>query len=267
MENNPIVSALAEFKAIFPLIKKPDLFLSLGTGSASIKGGYPTTVGQLKIWRNRTLLRLYRLFMEKTRDRLLTYAFKADPGVHRLDIDLEGEEPRLDDADSISVLKAQVQSEHSLSPMIDLVSRRLTASLFYFELNAAPERINGDYCIRGNVLCHLRCVEPAYKALLEQLVRDSAELFVNNIALPGSFEDDLRFHASRQFRRSVSFNLADGFSISIKRHAMSPCHISGSPFSVDALLTSQGFNSFFGRSDHRKRKFIGEDSPRKRRRL
>lgn len=205
--------------------------------------------------------------MEKTRDRLLTYAFQPDPGVHRLDVDFEGEEPRLDDADSISALKAKVQSDHSLSSMINVVAHRMTASLFYFELNAAPERVNGDYCIRGSILCSLRCADPAFKTLLEQLIRDSAELLVNDVSLPGSFEDDLRFHGSRQFRRLISFNLADGFSISLKRNTSSLSHISGSPFSIDSLLTSQGFNSFFGRSDHRKRKFIGEDSPRKRRRL
>ena len=205
--------------------------------------------------------------MEKTRDRLLAYAFQPDPDVHRLDVGFEGEEPRLDDADSISALKAKVQLDHSLSPIIDVVAHRMTASLFYFELNAAPERINGGYRIYGSVLCSLRCADSAYKSLLEQLICDSAELFVNDHALPGSFEDDLKVHDSKQFRRLVFFNLADGFSITLKRHSSSPTPISGSPFSVEALLTSQGFNSFFGRSDHRKRKFVGEESPRKRRRL
>ncbi|KIV98622.1 uncharacterized protein PV09_09590, partial [Verruconis gallopava] len=267
LENNPIVSALTEFKTVFPLIKKPDFVVSLGTGSARVDKTNPTVVSHLRFWRNRTLLRLYRLFMEKTRDRLLTYAFKPDPGVHRLDVDFEGEEPRLDDVHSISALKYKVLSDLSLSSVIDVVARKLTASLFYFELNAVPERINGDYRIRGSILCTLRYPDPAYKSLLEKFAHDSVEFYIDNIPLPGDFKEDLKFYNSRHFRRLVSFNVADDFSIRLRKPSMSPNHISGSPFSINSLLISQGFNNVFGRSDYRKRKFIGDDTPSKKRRL
>ena len=160
-----------------------------------------------------------------------------------------------------------MQSDRSLSSMIDVVARKLTASLFYFELNAVPERNNGEYRISGSILCSLCYPDPAYKSLLEQLVRDSAEFYADDIPIPGNFEEDLEFYDSRSFRRSVSFNSAGGFTISLRKPTLAPNHISGSPFSVESLLTSQEFNSFFERSDHRKRKFIGDDSPRKRRRL
>ena len=151
--------------------------------------------------------------------------------------------------------------------MIDVIARKLTASLFYFELDTVPERNNGGYRISRSILCSLCYHDSAYKSLLEQLVRDSAEFYADNIPLPGNFEEDLEFYDSRSFRKSVSFHSADDFTTSLRKTTLAPNHTSGSPFSVESLLTSQEFNSFFERSDHRKRKFIGDDSPRKRRRL
>lgn len=265
LENNPIISALAECKVAFPTVKKPNFVVSLGTGSAHTSELYPTIVARLKFWRNRTLVRLYRLFMEKTRDRLIASAFRSDTGVHRLDISFDAEEPRLDDASSITMLKSRVLQDDSLSPAINAVARKLTASLFYFELNALPEHSNGRYWISGSILCSLSYPDPAYKSLLEQLTRDSAELYLDDIPVCSDFEDDLRLYARTRFCKPVTSYVAEDFAICLRTSTTGLHHISGSPWSVNLLSSSQGFYHYFGRSDHKKRILNSEDSPRKKR--
>jgi hypothetical protein len=40
----------------------------------------------------------------------------------------------------------------------------------------------------------------------------------------------------------------------IKQGDLEPCNISGSPYSIDKLVSAQGLNAHLGRADHRKRK-------------
>jgi hypothetical protein len=42
LENDPLISALSEVAAMFPLIEEPDFIVSLGTGAPRTKGDKPS---------------------------------------------------------------------------------------------------------------------------------------------------------------------------------------------------------------------------------
>ena len=155
MENDPLVSALSEVAAMFPLTEEPDFVVSLDTGEPKLENEDGSTVGSHNIWKNGAFPRLYRMFWEKMRDRKIRQAFQTHSRYHRLDIEFDHAEPRLDDRRSIPGLKSKVQTDDSISEVIDSVARCMIASLFYFELDSRPERLDGKSIGTGHIQCSL----------------------------------------------------------------------------------------------------------------
>ena len=107
LENDPLISALSEVAAMFPLVEEPDFVISLGTGEPTPSNELSTDAPR-GIWKNRAFARLCRLFWEKMRDKKVRQAFHAHPRYYRLDVEFDGEEPKLDDVMSIPELKSKV---------------------------------------------------------------------------------------------------------------------------------------------------------------
>jgi hypothetical protein len=267
LENDPLVSARSEVAAIFPSAKKPDFVVSLGTGEPALSNDIPTDTSQ-GIWRNGAVPRLCRLFWEKMRDKKVGQAFQGHPRYHRLNIEFEGVEPRLDDVQSIPQLKAKARDDDSLSEAIDKIARSMIASLFYFKLDGLPERYNQKYVGTGRILCSIRPKDPAFLELFGQLSKTSSHFLLdgNPIFHTG---DASCFNQDGNFRGLININTTNKFAISLKQRDSEPYNISGSPFSVDKLISAERLDASFGRPDHRKRKAsdVFDNSRRKRRRM
>lgn len=267
LENDPLVSALSEVAAIFPLVEEPDFIVSLGTGTPSstqtmiqqstVSNTPSMSVsGPLSVWKYKAFPRLCRMLWEKMRDRNVKHIFRTYPRYHRLDIKFDDVEPRLDDTKSIPELKSRVQKDQSLSKVIDNIARCAIASLFYFEIDSIPERCNGEYVGTGFILCCLRRNDPALELLLDQLSKISATFYLNDCPILGAVSDSSFISKDGNFRKRVELNFKGKFTISLKQGDSEPCNISGSPFSTDKLVSAQGLSAHFGRADHRKRKTL-----------
>jgi len=264
LENDPLISALSEVAALFPQVDEPDFVLSLGTGEPKPNQRLPPT-GPRNVWRNGAFPRLCRLFWEKIKDKNVRQAFHAHPRYHRLNIQFEGDEPRLDDTQSIPSIKAMAQEDKSLSSIITNVARYMIASLFYFELESIPQRSGGKYIGTGHILCSIRCSDPGFQLLFDRLSRSSAQFWING--LPVIDVDDSCFDGGGNFRKQVDLDTDNRFAIALKQDPSGPCNISGSPFSITKLILLQGFTAVFGRPDHRKRKCLGfPDNPKRKHR-
>jgi hypothetical protein len=228
LENDPLVSALSEVAATFPLTEEPDFVVSLGTGEPKLENEHLHSAGSHNIWKNGAFPRLCRMFWEKMRDRKIRQAFQTHSRYHRLDIEFDDAEPRLDDRRSIPELKSKVQTDDSISEVIDSVARCMVASL------------------RRN--------NPAFSLLLHQLSRNSAVFYFDQYPIPGRIEDTSFLGADGNFRKRVEMNVTERFTISLKQGSSQPCNISGSPYSVEKLIVAQGLDAHFGTADHRKRK-------------
>jgi hypothetical protein len=60
LENDPLISALLEVAAMFPLIEEPDFMVSLGTGAPRTKGDKPSisVSSPLTLWKDGAFPRL-----------------------------------------------------------------------------------------------------------------------------------------------------------------------------------------------------------------
>jgi hypothetical protein len=271
LENDPLVSALSEVAAMFPQIEQPDYIVSLGTGTPRSKGVGPSmsVSSPLSLRKYGAFPRLCRMFWEKMRDRQVKQIFRTHPRYHRLDMEFDNAEPRLDDTESIHELQSKVENDPSVSNVIDNIARCAIASLFYFELDSIPVGCNRQYIGTGFIFCSLRRTDPLFKLLLDQLSSMAATFYLNNCPIPGTVGDQSCIGKDGNFRKRIELNLSGKFTISLKQGDSDPCHISGSPYMIDKLISAQGFDAHFGRADHRKRKRSSDSdlSARKRQRM
>lgn len=202
------------------------------------------------------------------RDTKLRQAFQAYPRYHRLDVQFDGDEPRLDDVHRIPELRCKAEQDDSLSQKIDRVARCFIASLFYFELDSLPRRVGEKYLGTGHIFCSIRRQDPAFTLLFDRLSGCSAHFFVNGWP-EVLVADDTSFDADGNFRKFVELKTDGRFAITLKQNSSEPWNISGSPFSVDRLIRLQGLKAVFGQPDHRKRKGSGcpNNLKRKQRRI
>ncbi|KAH7308904.1 phospholipase [Stachybotrys elegans] len=263
LENDPLVSALFLVADIWPHIDKPDFVLSLGTGEPKLLETLAME-DSCSAPRNGMLPRLCRLFWEKTRDGKMRQLFQAQTWYHRLNVQFNGSEPRLDDVRAVPGMKSKVNEDSSLSAKVDNVIRYMIASLFYFELEAIPHRYGGRYLGSGHILCSVKAKDPAFPPLMERL--KSSKFRIDGYADMQAVDDNC-FDENGNFRKLVKLETEGRFAITLSEQTTEPCHISGSPLSVEKLVKLQGLSAVFGRSDHRKRKRSGSIDKPKRKRL
>lgn len=192
---------------------------------------------------------------------------KSSGKYHRLDVEFDGAEPRLDDVNSIPVLKSQVLGDPLISAVIDNIAHCAIASLFYFELDSIPKKINGEYTGTGRLLCVLRQNDPALKVLPGQLSRSPAVFLLGDCQIPGTVDDHSITGTDGNFQKKIGLNVRDRFSTFLKEGRSQPRNISGSPFSMEKLIAAQGLEAHFGRADHRKRSIDDGYPAVKRRRI
>ena len=117
-------------------LAKPDFVVSLGTGEPGLSNYDVSTSDCRSVCKNGALRRIRDLLLEKTRDRTVQRACKSVAlagkvldRVYRLNVDFDGPEPRLDDTSMMPELTLKSQADPALAPKIDLVARRMVASL------------------------------------------------------------------------------------------------------------------------------------------
>lgn len=277
LENDPLLWALAEAAALFPHAGQPDFVVSLGTGEPGPSNYDVSTSDCRSVRKNGMLHRIRDLLLEKTRDRTVQRACKSVAlagkvlqRVHRLNVDFDGPEPRLDDTSMIPELTLRSQADPALAPKIDVVARRMVASLFYLELDdALPQWRDGRYVLRGYVRCSIRRGDAALAALLRKLSSSRGRFLVGDWAVSDA-SDASCIGKDGNFCLSLDIETKDRFAVTLLlADEEAGSDISGSPFSVRKLVAAQGLDAAFGRSDHRKRKRAGEEewSSNKRRRI
>ena len=217
------------------------------------------------VLKNGMFARLRNLILEKTRDEPVRRAYKTAAlsvnmlrRIHRLNIDFQAAEPRLDDTNSIPELIKKVYTNSSLLPKIDMIARCMIASLFYFELEPVlPQRRKGKYVFAGNVWCSIRRGDAGLRALLEKLLVHRSKFLINDCPIQRT---NTLLAKDGNFRMHIQAETAEEFSITLRLGDSEACNISGSPFSVSKLITAQGLDAPFGRPDHRKRKLPNDDA-------
>ena len=191
---------------------------------------------------------------------------KSSGKYHRLDVEFDGTEPRLDDASSIPDLQHRAACDTAALAVIDNIAHCAVASVFYFEWDKKPLTIKDKYVGSGSIFCKFRGHEPVLKDLLAQLSSNSARFGLGDRYIKGTND---RTWTDKEGNFRLEFHLTVGDTFAIYLHVgSSKTHISGSPYRQARVEEAQGLNAHFGRADHRKRQIPDDftQSPSKKRR-
>jgi hypothetical protein len=219
LENDPVLWALSEISVHYPHSEEPDFVVSLGTGEPGASN-YDVPTSDCRGARGNGMLRRFcDLLMEKSRDKPVRRACKtvALAGsvlrrIHRLNVSFPAGEPRLDDVSSIPELIRTAQHDPSLTSEIDVVARRMIASLFYFELTLPPQWYDGKYVLSGRIRCSIPCGDVAFEALLSKVSSNGGRFFVNDWVIPGMHGRSSFLGKDGNFEVQVSVETTDRFA-------------------------------------------------------
>ncbi|PWW77221.1 FabD/lysophospholipase-like protein [Tuber magnatum] len=252
-QNNPTSIGLWEWPHVCPDAGEPDLVLSLGTGSAlytqlsidrfPIRSPHPSRSNG-PVRRNSFLLRAYRSYMylldgEPAWQRLLGgLPLRRRNRFYRLNINIPGREPSIDDTTEIPGLCENGPPIHALNA----TAWAMIASLFYFELERPPVYGQWVYTCEGQIRCRLGI--GSRRLILEGLARQQARFVRCGEALSGGYVFTVRFTVI-DLRAEVSIDLH------APHEGSRP--IGGSPFTVHGLVQRQRLYCPFGSANHLKR--------------
>lgn len=180
----------------------------------------------------------------------------------RLNTQLQGKTPALDDVSTMAPLKSETRKQQLKSKSLDELAECLISTLFYFELTSRPTKSKNHISCKGQILC---IVGPGHNEhgklhrLLNSLAEDGSKFYVAHRPLPGPINSQAKIDpATNLFRVKVELRVRDfdspvpiSLRIGNNKQSMSEGQtISASPFTVNGLLEAQGWNNPFGRADH-----------------
>jgi hypothetical protein len=180
----------------------------------------------------------------------------------RLNTQLQGKTPALDDVSTMSPLKSETRKQHLKKKSLDELAECLISTLFYFELTSRPIRNRSHISCQGQILC---IIGPGHgegdklHALLNSLTKEGSKFYVAHRPLSGPINSPANIDpATKNFRVKVELRVRDldslipvSLRIGKSKQSMSEGrNISASPFTVNGLLEVQGWKNPFGRADH-----------------
>ncbi|KAL4961379.1 patatin-like phospholipase family protein [Aspergillus stella-maris] len=248
--NCPLRPAIRESEIIWPACTRPDLVVSIGTGYPNEQSSNPSPRG---FWSGGFVERAIRTFLQSPavnsrrgwQDALDSIAENVRPDVFRLDREVAGDLPELDDS---SALEKLGQFPYSVP---EELTRAWLAKCFFFELDEVPTNVLGSYKCRGSILC---CKYNAGKVAQHMaLMFHNARFTLSRGADLGAVEDGNGCLICGYYRKCVSFevpSLNEFISLEVRGIA-GHCAIGGFPTSLQSLLQAQQADAPFGRADHR----------------
>jgi hypothetical protein len=251
--NCPLRTAIRESEIIWPSSQRPDLVISIGTGFPY--DGSQSNLGDStkEFWRGRFVERAIRTFLcspsvdgrRGWQDALDGVPESVRPDVFRLDRELQGELPELDDAltmDELENFDYHIPGD---------LSRAWHAKSLFLELDAEPFVSRGCYKCQASILC---CRYNAV-AIIESMLSlaPGARFLLSDGSDLGAVEEDDGCSFCGYYRKRVSFqvsSLCETVILGVQSTAGFSA-IGGFPTSIQQLLEAQQADAPFGRIDHR----------------
>ena len=256
--NNPIKLALWENLRINPSLSKPDVVVSVGTGTrkSSIS---PRLTSFRHVLFDGCIPRLWRAYMSSFdgesnfRDVVNNLDEESRDDYKRLNVLLPTSEPAIDDTSRMSEMQDSVRLNPQLIDICQKTVYALLMASFYFELDGLPRNLPGA---RFQCSGMIRCRLPG-EAMVEllQRVHPSRLTFVANTRILGHYggKHDL-CSLCRRYRKQIEFSVRDlGQSMSIRVQSQKETQrkIGCFPQTMQWFIDQQGLNAPFGTAYHK----------------
>ena len=190
--NNPIKLALWESLRMDPSLSKPDVVVSVGTGTRK-NSVSPRSTSFRHVLFDGCIPRLLRAYMSSFdgesnfRDVVNNLDEESRDDYKRLNIFLPINEPDIDNTSQMRKLRESVHQNSQLMGNCQMTVYALLITTFYFELDGLPRNLPGD---RFQCSGMIRCRLPG-KAIVEVLerVHPSQLTFVTNTRTLGYYNE------------------------------------------------------------------------------
>jgi len=254
--NNPINLALWESQHIWPSIPRPDVVLSLGTGTDR-ESSSPKAPTFRHVFQDGFIPRLYRSFMSSLdgqstwRDLQNRLSPEARKDYFRLNVPLTDKQWSIDDVERINELRDQVYRQSREDPACLEVATALMISAFFFELVGNPTFRSGNYHCQGVIRCRLQTAIVDH--VLEQVQRSLWAFVTDEETL--AYYEPLRDSCPtcQRYQKRVHFLVrhpTNTISIYMQGALTSNRRISGFPQSVAWFGAQQELTADFGTTHH-----------------
>jgi hypothetical protein len=253
--NNPSLLALQEARRLAPELKRPDQFVSVGTGVSKASDAHVANTRSSK-YGNNSLLQAAQHYWKDNFDGDKQFASmrhvmhvsapgdtnEIDSWFRRFNLPLDGQLPDLADANAIDNLAEAAWSYFESYQPIQELALSSIASLFYFELRCMPAYGNGRYTCYGRILCRFSVLSPALPKLIEKLEEASARFIVNGKTLLAVRSKFASLDRSGNFSKPVCFHvssLSDPIDMRLRLTDTQILPISASPSSIASFAKLQ----------------------------
>ncbi|CRG92894.1 Leucine--tRNA ligase [Talaromyces islandicus] len=250
--NNPVKVARRECAIIWPAAERPDVILSIGTGYHTPPAP-PVDRPARGILRDGFIARLLRsqLLCSPALDGEQAWqeAWDEMPAELREDsFRLNRHFPQgLPELDDVRWLDGRDGGRYVIpSPLV----RALLATLFYFELDEAPEERAGRLRCQGSILCSAADASGAVDGVLAEFP-GACFAVAGGVSL-GRVEEDHGCRACGYYRQRVSFDVSSLHEqvALVLRGRTGDHRIASFPNPLQWFLDRQGATAAFGRADH-----------------
>ena len=256
--NNPVKLAVWESLQIDPSVPKPDIVVSLGTGTKRAPAS-PKHTSFRHVLLDGAAPRLWRSYMasfdgERFWNEFMNHIDKENREDYiRLNSILSRDELAIDNVDRTTELRENLRTQPESIPDCEKTLYALLISAFFFELCSAPKFLQeGRYHCHGIIRCRLQG-ETIVK-LLTQFSRSSLAFVIDTETL-GHYEGDQDLCIScRQYQKSVEFSVrhpTESTSIYVQSVTQGRRTISAFPQTMKWFTCQQHLNAHFGTAYHR----------------
>lgn len=252
--NNPVNIALWENQQIAPSVPKPDIIISLGTGTERTSASSKATEIRHVVL-DGYVPRLWRSYMsffdgQKIWDELMNHVDERDRERYiRLNVFLPKDPPALDNTDCMDELRESVHVPQSFQDCKEALYA-LLVSAFYFELHNAFLQ-EGRYHCYGMIRCRLP--GDAIVKLLTQFCRSSLA-FTTDLQTLGYYEGNQDLCIScRRYYKTVEFFVrhpAEPMTIYFQSVTQGRRKISAFPQTIEWFTRQQHLKAHFGTAYH-----------------
>ena len=249
--NNPLGITLRESGIIWPIAKRHDLLLSIGTGFSS--STLSDSTGFLGRIQEGTLPQLFQAIISSPSidgkqgflEALNYLPHISAPDILRLDQAIDSTLPELDDIYSLEAM-----SNLDFKVPAELIRTILTSAMFFFELDETPIPGNSSFHYQGSVLYS----RPNPAEILQRVLIEfpGARFQYGQDLNLGSIDLVDIYQFCGYFRKRINFHITSldkRVSIKITNNTFRE-RISGFPKSAQEFLNKQQAYALFKRTDH-----------------
>jgi hypothetical protein len=254
--NNPSILAMQETRRMAPELRRPDQFVSIGTGISKQKQVVGAEEPSSFIFGSNSLRQTFQHYWSENfegdkkfasmRDTMAAALPEAAGGIdqwlRRFNLPLDRDPPDLADASAMDDLTDKAWTHFKSDPSLHDLALAILASCFYLELRCMPMYEQGRYICFGRILCRIPVTNPVFPALMQKLETKGAYFLVQKRKSRAAGSPAISFDYNGNFSRPFSLrvqDLKDELDVQVQFLGTRSYHVSASPIPLNTLIDLQ----------------------------